>query len=68
MHPEVHIGGIPSKTFGVRFALRFLACAALDWRRPEVLGHPPERAYEVISWPPLIEARGGTRALRPTTA
>jgi phosphatidylglycerol:prolipoprotein diacylglycerol transferase len=48
MKPEIHILGISIKTFGVAFALAFIACGALVARRLRELGKPPDWAYEVI--------------------
>jgi len=48
MKPEIHVLGISIKTFGVCFALGFLACGALVARRLRELGHPVDWAYEII--------------------
>ncbi|HEX3509860.1 MAG TPA: prolipoprotein diacylglyceryl transferase [Solirubrobacteraceae bacterium] len=48
MRPEFHIAGIAIKTFGVAFAIGFLACGAVVMRRLRELGHPPDWAYEVV--------------------
>jgi phosphatidylglycerol:prolipoprotein diacylglycerol transferase len=48
MKPEIEILGISIKTFGVAFALGFLACGALVARRLRELGKPADWAYEVI--------------------
>src|SRR3954452_20001020 len=48
MYPEIHIGGITLQTFGLMFALAFLAAGALVARRFSELGKPPDWAYEVI--------------------
>jgi phosphatidylglycerol---prolipoprotein diacylglyceryl transferase len=48
MKPEVHILGISIKTFGVCFALGFLACGALVARRLRELGKPVDWAYEIV--------------------
>ncbi|MHB8531737.1 MAG: prolipoprotein diacylglyceryl transferase [Solirubrobacteraceae bacterium] len=47
MQPEVEILGISIKTFGVCFALGFLACGALVARRLRELGRPMDWAYEI---------------------
>jgi phosphatidylglycerol:prolipoprotein diacylglycerol transferase len=47
MKPEVHLLGISIKTFGVMFALGFLACGALIARRLRELGRPTDWAYEI---------------------
>jgi phosphatidylglycerol:prolipoprotein diacylglycerol transferase len=46
--PELHLLGIPIKTFGLMFGLSFLACGALLARRLRELGRPVDWAYEVI--------------------
>ena len=38
MKPEIHILGISIKTFGVMFALGFIACGAVVARRLRELG------------------------------
>jgi phosphatidylglycerol:prolipoprotein diacylglycerol transferase len=48
MKPEVEILGISVKTFGVAFALAFIACGAVVARRLRELGKPVDWAYEVI--------------------
>ena len=48
MKPEVHVLGISIKTFGVAFALGFLACGLLVARRLRELGKPVDWAYEMI--------------------
>lgn len=48
MRPEIHLLGISIKTFGVMFALGFLACGALVMRRLRELGRPPDWAYEIV--------------------
>jgi phosphatidylglycerol:prolipoprotein diacylglycerol transferase len=48
MKPEVEILGISIKTFGVAFALAFIACGAVVARRLRELGKPVDWAYEVI--------------------
>ncbi len=44
MQPEIG----PVKTFGVMFALAFIACGAMAWRRFQELGKPTDWAYEVV--------------------
>jgi len=44
MQPEIG----PVKTFGVMFALAFVACGAMAWRRFKELGKPTDWAYEVV--------------------
>lgn len=47
MIPEIHIGPITIQTFGLMFALGFLASGALLWRRLGEIGKPPDWAYEM---------------------
>jgi phosphatidylglycerol:prolipoprotein diacylglycerol transferase len=46
--PEIHVLGLTIQTFGVMFALAFLACAAVIARRLRELGQSPDYAYEMI--------------------
>ena len=48
MKPEINILGISIKTFGVMFALGFLACGGLVARRLRELGKPVDWAYEIV--------------------
>jgi len=48
MKPEVHLLGISIKTFGVTFALGFLACGLVVARRLRELGKPVDWAYEIV--------------------
>src|SRR5271167_149228 len=48
MKPEIEIIGISIKTFGVMFALGFLACGALVARRLRELEKPVDWAYELV--------------------
>jgi phosphatidylglycerol:prolipoprotein diacylglycerol transferase len=48
MQPEIEIIGISVKTFGVVFALAFLACGALIARRLKELDKPVDWAYEIV--------------------
>src|SRR6266851_9590883 len=48
MKPEIQVLGISIKTFGVMFALGFLACGALVARRLRELGRPVDWAYEIV--------------------
>jgi phosphatidylglycerol:prolipoprotein diacylglycerol transferase len=48
VRPEIHVVGLTIQTFGVMFALAFLACAGLIARRLRELGGSPDRAYELI--------------------
>ncbi len=48
MQPEIHLGPITLQTFGIMFALAFVAAGALLARRLKEWGKPPDWAYEVI--------------------
>jgi len=48
MKPEIHLLGISVKTFGLAFALGFLACGAVVARRLRELGRPVDWAYEIV--------------------
>jgi phosphatidylglycerol:prolipoprotein diacylglycerol transferase len=61
MKPEIHILGISIKTFGLAFALGFIACGALVARRMQELGKPVDWAYEVI-FASLLGGLVGARA------
>jgi phosphatidylglycerol:prolipoprotein diacylglycerol transferase len=60
VQPEIHIGGLSLKTFGLMFALLFLAVGALIARRFKELGKPVDWAYE-ISFAALIGGLVGSR-------
>jgi len=47
MYPELQIGPLTLRTFGLMFALAFLAAGALIWRRLGEIGKPPDWAYEM---------------------
>jgi phosphatidylglycerol---prolipoprotein diacylglyceryl transferase len=59
--PEVHLLGISIKTFGVTFALGFLACGFVVARRLRELGKPVDWAYEIV-FAALIGGLVGSRA------
>lgn len=61
MKPEVQLLGISIKTFGVMFALGFLACGAVIARRLRELGKPVDWAYEIV-FAALIGGLVGARA------
>ena len=46
MLPEIELGPVTLQTFGLCFALAFVAGGALVWRRLGELGKPPDWAYE----------------------
>ena len=48
MQPEIHIGPLELKTFGICFALGFLASGLLISRRLSELGRPPDWSYEMV--------------------
>jgi phosphatidylglycerol:prolipoprotein diacylglycerol transferase len=48
VQPEIHIFGLSLKTFGIVFALGFLAAGAVVARRLRELGRPVDQAYEVV--------------------
>ena len=48
MLPEIEIGPLTLQTFGLCFALAFLAGGALVWRRLEEIGKPVDWAYEAL--------------------
>src|SRR4051794_14484248 len=48
MQPEIHLGPITLQTFGITFALAFIAAGAVLGRRLKKLGKPTDWAYEVI--------------------
>jgi phosphatidylglycerol:prolipoprotein diacylglycerol transferase len=48
MKPEIHLLGISIKTFGLTFALGFLACGLVVARRLRELGKPVDWAYEIV--------------------
>jgi len=48
MQPEIHLGPLTLQTFGIAFALAFLASGSLFARRLHELGKPIDWAYEAI--------------------
>jgi phosphatidylglycerol---prolipoprotein diacylglyceryl transferase len=64
MKPEFHLLGISIKTFGVMFALGFLACGGLVARRLRELGRSPDWSYEIV-FAALIGGVVGARAYYP---
>jgi phosphatidylglycerol---prolipoprotein diacylglyceryl transferase len=61
MKPEIEILGISIKTFGVAFALGFLACGAVVARRLREMDKPVDWAYE-ITFAALLGGVIGARA------
>jgi len=47
VYPEIHIGPLTLQTFGLMFALAFLAAGALIAKRLKELGKPVDWAYEM---------------------
>jgi phosphatidylglycerol:prolipoprotein diacylglycerol transferase len=47
VYPELHIGPLTLQTFGLMFALAFLAAGALIAKRLKEIGKPADWAYEV---------------------
>ncbi len=47
MQPEIDLFGLPLKTFGLCFALGFVAAGAIIQRRLHELGRPTDWAYEI---------------------
>lgn len=47
MYPELHIGPLTLQTFGLMFALAFLAAGALIAKRLKEIGKPADWAYEM---------------------
>jgi phosphatidylglycerol---prolipoprotein diacylglyceryl transferase len=48
VRPEIHVLGLSLKTFGIMFALGFIAAGAVLARRLEELRKPVDWAYEII--------------------
>jgi phosphatidylglycerol---prolipoprotein diacylglyceryl transferase len=48
VQPTIHLGPLTLQTFGIAFALAFLASGAVVWRRLRELGRPPDWAYELL--------------------
>jgi phosphatidylglycerol:prolipoprotein diacylglycerol transferase len=48
MHPEIHLGPVTLQSFGIMFALAFLAAGAVVARRLGEWGKPPDWAYELV--------------------
>ena len=49
MQPTIDVLGVSIKTFGVFFALNFVAWGALVSRRLREIGKPPDWAYEIVA-------------------
>src|SRR4051794_27729520 len=48
VQPEIHLGPLELKTFGICFALAFLAAGAVVGRRLRELGKPGDWSYEIV--------------------
>ena len=48
MQPEIHIGPLDLKTFGICFAVGFLASGVIIARRFRELDRPPDWSYEMV--------------------
>ena len=48
MQPEIHLGPLTLQTFGIAFALAFIAAGAVLGRRLKELGKPTDWAYELV--------------------
>jgi phosphatidylglycerol:prolipoprotein diacylglycerol transferase len=48
MQPEIHLGPLTLQTFGIMFALAFIAAGAVFARRLREWGKPSDWAYEVV--------------------
>ncbi|TMM03974.1 MAG: prolipoprotein diacylglyceryl transferase [Actinobacteria bacterium] len=61
MRAEINVLGVSLKTFGIFFALNFVAWGALVARRLREMGKPVDWAYEMVFWAlvgGLVGARG----------
>jgi phosphatidylglycerol---prolipoprotein diacylglyceryl transferase len=47
VQPEIHLGPVTLQTFGISFAVAFIAIGAVIWRRLGELGKPVDWAYEI---------------------
>ncbi|HEX4306660.1 MAG TPA: prolipoprotein diacylglyceryl transferase family protein, partial [Solirubrobacterales bacterium] len=60
MYPHLHVGPVTIQTFGLCFALAFLAAGALVWKRFGELGKPVDWGYE-MGFAALIGGLVGSR-------
>jgi phosphatidylglycerol---prolipoprotein diacylglyceryl transferase len=60
MYPQIHLGPLTLQTFGLMFALAFLAAGALVAKRLKEIGKPADWAYE-IGFAALIGGVVGSR-------
>jgi phosphatidylglycerol---prolipoprotein diacylglyceryl transferase len=61
MQPEIHVGPLTLQTFGMMFALAFIAAGAVVGKRLKELGKPVDWAYE-ITFAGLLGGFVGARA------
>jgi phosphatidylglycerol---prolipoprotein diacylglyceryl transferase len=61
VYPELHIGPLTLQTFGLMFALAFLAAGALIAKRLKEIGRPVDWAYE-MGFAALLGGLVGSRA------
>jgi len=47
VYPEIHLGPLTLQSFGLMFALAFLAAGALVWKRLGEIGKPGDWSYEM---------------------
>jgi len=64
MYPTLHIGPVTLQTFGLCFALAFLAAGAVVYKRFGELGKPKDWAYE-MAFAALIGGIVGSRSSHP---
>ena len=69
MQPEINVFGLSIKTFGLFFALNFVAWGALVSRRLRELGKPVDWAYEMVAAALVggLSARAATGCCRTTS-
>lgn len=60
MYPEINLGPLTLQTFGLMFALAFVAAGWLVWKRLKEIGRPADWAYE-IGFSALIGGVVGSR-------
>jgi len=48
MQPEIHLGPLTLQTFGIAFAVAFIAAGAVLGRRLKEIGKPTDWAYELV--------------------
>src|SRR5436305_1092492 len=60
VQPEIHIGPLTLQSFGICFAVGFIACGAVAARRLPEIGKPRDWAYESI-FASLVGGLAGAR-------